>query len=172
MFALLPINEAIRWLDAFSSDDEAKLLDFADARLKARAYRDVSAALAQAPRFKPMKTLTDRANKLQSAVDAQAGPQGKELLTKIRSGKAGWIDALLAYRDDFQFAAAAKDTMTAFDELRAKQSPPARDAYNEARGLFQQGKVDDGYKKYQEIVDKYPASPLYRTVKRTLAERR
>jgi hypothetical protein len=38
--------------------------------------------------------------------------------------------------------------------------------------LFQQGKQDEGYAKYREIVEKYYASPLYRSVKQWLAERK
>ncbi len=171
MFARLPVNEAIRWLDAYSTDDHKKVVEFAEARLRAKAYRDALAALARSPGFKPLADLTDRENKVRAAIDAEAAPQAKALLARIREGKPGWVDAFLAFRDEFQFADAAREAMTAFDELRAKHEPPARKLYNEARGLFQQGKTDDGYEKYREIVDKYYASPLYRTVKRTLAER-
>ena len=37
---------------------------------------------------------------------------------------------------------------------------------------FQQEKRDEGYAKYQEIVDKYYAASSYRNVKRWLAERK
>ena len=37
---------------------------------------------------------------------------------------------------------------------------------------FQQGRRDEGYAKYQEIVDKYYAASSYRNVKRWLAERK
>ena len=168
MFALLPINEAIRWLDGFSAEDPAKALDFAEGRLKARAYRDVIAALAL---VKPNPVDAARVSKLEKAIDDLAAPECKDFVAKIRSGKPGWIDPFLAYRDEFEYAPAAKPAMTAFDELRAEQSPPAQTAYNEARALFQQGKADEAYRKYQEIVDRYPASPLYRIVKRSLVER-
>src|SRR6266536_1953555 len=47
-FGLLPVGQAIRWLEAQASDDPAKLLDFADQRLKAKGYRDAIAALNRA----------------------------------------------------------------------------------------------------------------------------
>ncbi len=91
----------------------------------------------------------------------------------IREAKDGaWIDGFLAFRDDFEFAGAATDVMSAFGELRARHEAPAKDAFAEARKLFQQGKQDDGYAKYREIVTSHYASPLYRTVKRWLEERR
>ena len=51
------------------------------------------------------------------------------------------------------------------------KSWPKRHSY-EARQSFQQGKQDEGYAKYQEIIEKYYASPLYRNVKRSLEERK
>ncbi len=171
MFALLPINQAIRWLDALSTEDHDKLVAFGESRLKEKAYRDVIAALAQSSRFKPSKDLSDRETKLKAAIDAQVAPKAKTFLAQIKANKPGWIDPFLAFRDEFQFADAAKDAMTAFDALRAQQEGPAQAAFNEAQPLFRQGKADDAYKKYREIVDKYPASPLYRTAKKALAER-
>ena len=91
----------------------------------------------------------------------------------IREAKDGtWIDGFLAFRDDFEFADDAHDTIAAFAELRAKHVEPAKKALNEARQRFQQGKQDEGYQKYQEIVQSYYASPLYRNVKKWLEERK
>ena len=42
---------------------------------------------------------------------------------------------------------------------------------NEARAAFQQGNKDQGYAKYQEVVDKYYAASSYRNAKRWLGER-
>ena len=71
-----------------------------------------------------------------------------------------------------EFADAAQDVMAAFGALRASQLDSAKTVFGEARQLFQQGKQDEGYGKYREIVEKYYASPLYRSVKRWLAERK
>ena len=69
-------------------------------------------------------------------------------------------------------ADAAAEAMKAFGALRAKHDPPARKAMGEARGLFQQGRRDDGYGKAKGVVDKYYASSSYRLAKKWLAERR
>ena len=91
----------------------------------------------------------------------------------IRQAKDGsWIDGFLTFRDDFEFAGAAHEVMAAFAQLRARHDGSANKAFAEARQLFQQGKQDEGYTKYREIVEYYYASPLYRTVKRWLAERK
>ena len=91
----------------------------------------------------------------------------------IRQAKDGsWIDGFLAFRDDFEFADSAHEVMAAFAELRARHRDSAKKAFGEARQAFQQGKQDEGYGKYREIVEKYYASPLYRNVKRWLEERK
>ena len=74
--------------------------------------------------------------------------------------------------DDFEFAPAAREVMLAFNALRAEHEPRAKKALDEANAAFQQGRRDDGYAKYQEIVDKYYAASSYRNVKQWLAERK
>src|SRR5579863_3955609 len=44
-FGLLPVGQAIRWLEAQASDDPTRLLDFAEERIKSKGYRDAVAAL-------------------------------------------------------------------------------------------------------------------------------
>ena len=48
MFARLPVNQAIRWLEAQSSKNPKVLIDFADSSIKQKAYRDAIAAIARA----------------------------------------------------------------------------------------------------------------------------
>jgi predicted esterase len=174
MFARLPVNQAIRWLEAQSSDDPAKLLDFAERRLKAKGYRDAVAALNRARAMKLDGAMKQRLDRLSSEIDAKAAAGAGQFLARIRDDKPGkdWIDAFLAYRDDFEFAPAAAEVMRAFDALRAGHDGPAKKLMNDARAAFQQGRRDEGYAKYQEIVDRYYAAPAYRVVKRWLAERK
>jgi hypothetical protein len=114
-----------------------------------------------------------RVEDLSRSIDALASAGGATYLPLIRQDKDGsWIEGFLAFRDDFEFAGAAHDVMAAFAELRARQLDPAKKAFGEARQLFQQGKQDEGYQKYREIVEKDYASPLYCNVKRWLAERK
>jgi hypothetical protein len=155
------------------------LLDFAEQRLKAKGgVRDAVAALNRARATMPnaaSEATKARLDRLSREIDAQAAIGAKEFLPKIRDGQEEgktWIDAVLAYRDDFEFAPAAREVMQAFDKVRAEHSGPAATALNEANTAFQQGKRDEGYAKYQEIVDRYYAAPAYRNVKRWLGERR
>jgi hypothetical protein len=62
--------------------------------------------------------------------------------------------------------------MQAFNTLRAQHDPPAQQALQQARTLFQQGNPDGGYAKSQEIIDHHYAASCYRTVKHWLAERK
>ena len=55
--------------------------------------------------------------------------------------------------------------MAAFADLRSRHEEPAKKAFAKARQFFQQGKQDEGYRKYREIVQSYYASSLYRIVK-------
>jgi len=173
MFARLPVNQAIRWLEAQASDDPAKLLEFAERRLKAKGYRDAVAALNRARGMKLDDAAKQRLDRLDRQVDAEAAGGAKEFLARIKdSADHGWIEPFLAYRDSFEFAPAAGEVMRAFDALRAEHAGPAKKLMNEARAAFQKGRRDDGYAKCQEIVDHYYAAPAYRVVKRWLAERK
>ena len=178
-FALLPVSEAIRWLEAHTTDDPARLLDFAEKRMKSEeSYRDAVSALSRARALAAGaadQATKARLDRLSRELDAKAAEGAQQFLEKIRNdrqqGKT-WIDDFLAYRDDFEFAPAARDVMQAFEALRAEQSGPAQKALSEASAAFGQGKRDEGYAKYQEIVDLYYAAPSYRNTKRWLAQRR
>ncbi len=173
MFARLPVGPAIRWLEAQASDNPKALLDFAKKRLGEGGYRDAIAALRRARDLKLDDGQKRRADELARTIAAKAAPGAAKYLKLIRATKDGsWIDGFLAFRDDFEFADDARKVTAAFAELRARHEGPAKTAFNEARQLFQQGKRDEAYAKYQTIVDSYYASPLYRNAKRWLEERR
>jgi pimeloyl-ACP methyl ester carboxylesterase len=179
MFARLPVGEAIRWLEAHATDDPARLLEFAEKRMKAKGgYRDAVAALNRARALKP-DSVGDAAKaplgRLSREVDAKAAAGAKQFLPKIQGGQQQgktWIDAFLAYRDDCEFAPAAREVMHAFDRLRAEHDGPAKKTLADANAAFQQGRRDEGYAKYQEIVDKYFAASSYRNIKRWIGERK
>jgi predicted esterase len=173
MFARLPVGPAIRWLESHASNDQMTLIDFAASQLSRKNYRDAIAALRRARTLNLNESQKRRAEELGRSIDAQASADAAKYLPLIREAKDGsWIDGFLAFRDDFEFADAAQDVMATFGALRASQLDPAKKAFGEARQSFQQGKQYEGYAKYREIVEKYYASPLYRSVKRWLAERK
>jgi predicted esterase len=172
-FGLLPIDKAIRWLEALSSDDPNHLLDFAEQSFKEKYYRDAFAALKRARELTPADASHDRLDQVTKKLDTAAQPGAAKFLPKIREHKDNtWIDGFLAYRDDFEFAPAAGEVMESFTALRQQHDDPAKTALDEARSAFQNSQRDAGYAKYQEIMDKWYASSSYRNVKRWLAERK
>ena len=174
MFGRLPVGQAIRWLEAQTSDDPAKLLDFAEKSVKAKSYRDAVAAMNRARGLNPEAAAKGKLERLSRAIDAKATPDAKKFLKQIKDNQPGktWIDAFLAYRDDFEFAPAAAEVMQAFNAVRSEHEDTAKKTLAEANAAFQQGRRDEGYAKYQEIVDKYYAASSYRNVKRWIAERK
>ena len=173
MFARLPVGPAIRWLESLASRDPSTLLDFAQARAKEGAPRDAIAAIRKARVLDLNAAQKARAEALRATLDAAANQGARAFLPRIKENKdAAWLDDFLTFRDSYEFADAARDIMTAFNALRMHFTEPARRAANnEANRLFLEGKADLAYKKYQEIVDRYYASPLYRIAKRALAAR-
>ena len=172
MFMLLPVGEAIRWLESLSSDDPEVLLGFADKQAAASHYRDAIAAIRRAKALKLTDSQKQRADTLSKSIDARAKTGADEFLPRIRKNADGsWIDGFLAYRDEFEFADAAREVMGAFEALRKQQEPLADKSYGEAMTAFRQGKRDEGYAKYQEIVDKDYASSRYRNIKEQLSSR-
>jgi hypothetical protein len=149
------------------------LLAFADQRLKAKGYRDAVAALNRAATLKLTGAARERLDGLTRQVDAKAAPGAKKFLPLVREAKDNtWIDTFLVYRDDFEFAPAAREVMEAFNALRAKHDEPARKALNDANAAFRQGDREAGYAKYREIVEQYFAAASYRNAKKWLAERK
>jgi predicted esterase len=173
MFARLPVGEALRWLESMASDDPETLLGFAEKQAKPGSYRDAIAALHRARALKLSDSQKRGADGLGAAIDAKAKAGADELLPKIRrNADNSWIDGFLAYRDEFAFADTAREAMDAFESLRKQHEPQAQRAFSEARAAFQQGKSDQGYAKYQEIVDKDYTSTLYRNAKEWLKARK
>jgi hypothetical protein len=173
MFARLPVGPAIRWLEAQASTDPKILLDFAADRVAQDGYHDAVAALNRARTLKLDAAEKKRADDLARSINSKAAPGASKYLRLIQQSKDGsWIDGFLAFRDDFEFAEPAQKVMAAFAELRKAQDPPAKEAFGQARQLFQQGNQNGGYDKYEEIVKKYYASSLYQIVKRSLDERK
>jgi predicted esterase len=172
-FQQLPVREAIRWLESLTSDDPAALLGFAEKQVEAGRYRDAIAALRRARTLTLNDEQKPRADRLGAAIDAKAKAVADEYLPKIQqNADSSWIDGFLAYRDAFEFADGARAAMDAFATLRQQHEPAARRAFGEARAAFQQGQPDQGYAKYQEIVEKAYASSFYRNVKEWLKARK
>jgi hypothetical protein len=173
MFMHLPVAEAIRWLEAMASDDPEALVAFAEEQAGAGRSRDAIAALRNLEGLKRTDNQRQRADRLRAAIDARAKAKADEMLPKIKANADGsWVEDFLAFRDEFEFADGARAAMDAFAALRRQHEPAARRAFDEATMLFRRGRQDQGYAKYQEIVDKFYASPRYRNVKEQLRARK
>ncbi len=173
MFARLPVEEAVRWLEAMTSDDAEALLAFAEKRAGEGSYRDAISAAARAAGLDKGKKLEKRLGALQERVDKAAGETAKRLETAMTGAKDdSWVEEFLRFRIDFEFAAAAHGAMQAYEGLRAKHEAPAEKLWYAAREDFQAEKKTEGYAKLQEIVEKYYASSWHRYAKGWLKERK
>ncbi len=171
-FSALPFAAAIEWLEHMSSDDPDPLLAFAAARLAEDAYREATAAALRLRGMKLSPAQAESVAKLMAKVDEYARDDAQRYAAAIEKGEPGWIDGFLALRAQFEFADAARPAMAAYAALRRRQEQPAQDLLGEARGLFNQGQRDAGWKKYEQIVSDYPASSLYARVVVWLAARK
>ena len=161
MFARLPVGPAIRWLEVMTSDDPSALLDFAEQAAQGTWLPRCDRRGPPAQGLALDAQAKARLEGLLTAIDAAAAPKARTYLEAIRAGKDNsWVDGFLAFRDEFEFADASADAMAAFNDLRARHEQPAAKLMGEARGLFQQGRRDDGFAKAKEVVDKYYAVAL------------
>jgi predicted esterase len=173
MFARLPVDQVIRWLETLASDDPDALIRFAQDRSDQGAYRDAIAALDRARRLDLSADQKARLDAVAGPIDARARAEAARLLPLVRAdADASWIDDLLAFRDQFEFSPESRDLMAAFLALRERHTPIADKAMSEARKAFQQGRRDDGFAKYDVILKTAYASPLYRNVKHWVESRR
>jgi hypothetical protein len=173
MFMMLPVGDAIRWLEAMASDEPEVLLAFAEKQAEAGRYRDAIAALRNAKGLKQADAQKQRADRLRASIDNKAKAKADEFLAKIKANADGsWVDGFLAFRDEFEFADGARAAMDAFEALRKQHEPLAQRAFEAGIMLFRQGRQAEGYSKYQEIVDKDYASARYRNIKEQLKARK
>ncbi len=173
MFARLPVEEAVRWLEAMTSDDAEGLLDLAEKRAAEGGYRDAISASGRAAALDQGKKLEKRLRAIQERIDKAAGETATRLEAAITDAKDdSWVEEFLVFRSDFEFAPAARGTMKAYEALRAKHEAPAETLWYAAREDFQAEKKSEGYEKLQEIVEKYYASSWYHYAKGWLKERR
>jgi predicted esterase len=172
MFARLPVDRAIRWLEALASDDPGTLLDFAGRRLDEGGVRDALAALGKAGGLTLDAAQEAKRKGLSDRIDSQVAPKAKAFLDAIRANKDGsWADDFLAFRDEYALADASAEVNAAFDALRAAQEEAAATLMGRARAAFNRGDRETGYARAKEVVDNYYASSSYRLARRWLAER-
>ena len=159
-FALLPVDEALRWLDAMTSGDALALLELAEAEVQAGRYRSATAAAlrAEAAGATAAATLA-----IHDSVDAEAREQADRLTRAVLANEnADWVDGFWEFRGEFAFTPAAARLMDAYGQLRAEHEDAADKAFYTAR---QMDDDDERNAKYTEIVERYYASKWYPLVK-------
>jgi hypothetical protein len=166
-YDFLPIDEAVRWLDVLSTRDGRRLTEFAQAAAEAGEWRDVAAALARAAAVKGAAALRP----IEKAYDAAAVEQAEHWRELIRrNDDSSWVDGFLAWRDLFEFAPAAAETMEAYRRLQAIHEVKAEKLLADARIAFQTGRGEEGRKLQREVVERWYACRRYRIVKRWVGE--
>jgi predicted esterase len=168
-FDFLPVGDVVRWLDVMSGKDAGALLAQAQAAADAGDWRAAAACVVRAKALRAEDKLAAVAARL----DAEAGKAAATHLAAIEKNADGsWVDAYLEWQDAFEGAPAAQAAVAAFKKLQSAHDPKAEELMTAARKAFNEGKRDEGWQKYQEIVDACYAAKCYRTVKRWLANRR
>lgn len=161
-FALLPVKEALEWCDAVTQADPKRLAGVAQFMLQQKRYRDASWAGQRAKAATVLK-----------GVDTAAAAAAKPLAAKVAKAKDdSWVKDFWAFRQEFQFAAAAKPLLEAYAKLRAEHARPGEELFWKARADFQRDDAAAAYKKYEEIVAKHFASKWYYYAKRGLENRK
>ncbi|MBX3463717.1 MAG: hypothetical protein KF830_11130 [Planctomycetes bacterium] len=131
-FALLPVDEAVRWLRQCASDDAETVLAGGEQAAKDGRWRDVGAVLA---RLGAMRADAARTAALQRQLDAALRPRLAALDRAMATGRDGrWVDDFLAYRAEFGTAAASAKVLEAYAGLRAQQARRGDELFGEWRG--------------------------------------
>ncbi|MCI0342234.1 MAG: hypothetical protein L0216_14005 [Planctomycetales bacterium] len=171
MFALLPVDDAIRWLEAMTSESPAALASLAEKSIGEGKFRDALAAIARAREQDKDGKLKGKLADLSGRVERLVVPRAKTYLKAIQAARDGaWVDDFLEFRKHFEFADAAKEVVAAYKALRETHEKPAEELFWPARQDFMQKRKKEGREKLAEIVRKYYASSWYRVAKRWLEE--
>jgi predicted esterase len=173
MFAMLPVEEAVRWLEAMASSDPAALAAFAKKRLEAGETHDAAAAIAKARELDKDGKNRGAIDAVSAKIEAKAKEKADELLPLLKANKDGsWVDSFLRFRGEFGPTSAAEPVLEAYDALRAKHQKPADELHDKGFAAMQKHDEVTGWKCYGEIVEKYYASSWYRPVKQWIADRK
>lgn len=168
MFARLPVEAAIGWMEQITSEEPDTLLAFAAQGLQAEDFRSASAALLRLQALPAASQHKPALNELRKKLDAKARPAATRLRQQILADADGsWVDGFLEFRKSFAFAPASRGAMEAYAALRSKHAEPAQKLYYAARRLRDKAEREA---KYREIVTRYYASKWYPLVSKWLQD--
>lgn len=164
-FALLPVDDAVRWLDGVSSPSPEKLTEFAGERAAAGAWRDVGALLARRNGRHPDSSdgLVDESLPVElAAATAKVMERLQARMDSDRSGQGKWIEDFLAFRREFGTAPAAAPILERYNKLRAEQQEAADRLFAKSRKA---GNKSDRLVIYEQIQKQCWATKWYEAVK-------
>lgn len=166
MFARLPVDRAVTWLERMTSRDAGELADLAEESLEDDEPRDACAAARRALELEPGAPVRDRVAKVLSGVDAAADAEAEELERAIaKNADGGWVADFWEFRRRFALSARAAPVLAAYAKLRAKHQPEADELFWKARA-----ENDDAERNRmrREIVERWYACSYYPMVSRWL----
>lgn len=162
-FALLPVDEALDWLQGMAGEDPGRLVESAEARARDKAWRDVGALLQRAAAASPPSSLRGRIEALEEQLAQQAeGPAAALLRAIAQQRDAGWVDDFLLFRADFATAAAAGPVLAAYARLREQQREAGDELFAKARGMRDKSEREAVYR---EIMERCYATKWYEAVR-------
>ena len=167
-YDFLPVNEAIEYLDALTTDDSELLLKYTTERLAKKDWRTVGLALKRSKDLDAADSFAE----IRSSFDAEASKQVERHLKYIKKGGYGkWVDRFLKWHADFAFADSAKSAVEEWDKLVDTHSKLATALDTNAKKAFNEGKSQEGWELRKKIVLDYYASPQYRSFKNGVEQR-
>jgi predicted esterase len=173
MFAMLPVEPAIRWLESMSSEDPAALAAFAKERLEAGEVRDACAAVARAKRLDSGGKHKAAIDAVASKADAAAAPEAAKQEAAIRAdADDAWVLPFLEWREKFALCATAKPALDAYDHLRGRQEKAADELFQKGQTAMRSDDAATAWKCREELLSKYHASSRWRLVHRWLSDRK
>jgi predicted esterase len=168
MFALLPVEAAVRWLEEMTDDDPSRTAATLRKKVEAKAWRDVGALCERLKRIDPKKSQAGAVDAARKALEAAAGAAAKKISKAMATAKDGaWVDEFLAFREAFELADAAKAPLAQYRAKRDEQEKDAGKLWAEIRGMWSSNEPA-ARTKCAELMKAYPASSFRRYAKNAL----
>ena len=164
-YDFLPVDQAIEYLDAMSSDNMEQIQEYGERMVKEKNWRVVAALIQRSK----LAGSTIQIDSLVTAFEEAADKDANRLRQRVQSNRNNkWVDSYLKWEENFRGSDAGERLVMAYDSLRDKHQEDADQLMSDARKAFNQGNRQRGMQLYQQIADEYYASSHYRTVKGVL----
>lgn len=167
MFARLPVDKAVRWLEAMAEEDINRQLDAAEEWARTERERDAMVPIARAGRMLSngfdSPELMQRVAPLHAEIERRASETVKALPAP-EDGPA-WVDGVIALRSRFAGTRAIAPVLQTLASMKAAQQPAADDLFKQAQEAYQSGDQARGRELAERILKECPASDKRRIVK-------